>query len=115
MKSLLAVLSAFCLVIPAAAQSPASDWDLLRQIVLVPGISGQEDGVMDWIQARLQEEGSAISHSASLVAFEKGYWSMEPESTAAKVALTLRVRTGEHWGPANQRLSGSCLPSSRGA
>lgn len=53
MKTLLAVFSAFCLALPAAAQSPASDWDLLRQIVLVPGISGQEDAVMDWIQARL--------------------------------------------------------------
>jgi putative aminopeptidase FrvX len=37
------------------AQTPAlkSDWDLLRQIVLVPGISSQEVKVMDWIQSQL--------------------------------------------------------------
>jgi len=37
----------------ASAQAPATDWDLLRQIVMVPGISSQEKPVMDWIQARL--------------------------------------------------------------
>lgn len=37
----------------APAQNPFSDWDLLRQIVLVPGISSQEVKVMDWIQAAL--------------------------------------------------------------
>jgi putative aminopeptidase FrvX len=36
-----------------SAQAPATDWDLLRQIVMVPGISSQEKPVMDWIQARL--------------------------------------------------------------
>ncbi|MCX6561887.1 MAG: M20/M25/M40 family metallo-hydrolase [Candidatus Aminicenantes bacterium] len=48
--------AAICLAVfagPASAQSPVSDWDLLRQIVLVPGLSGQETAVMDWIQARL--------------------------------------------------------------
>jgi putative aminopeptidase FrvX len=37
----------------AGAQTPPSDWDLLRAIVMIPGISSQEAKVMDWIQARL--------------------------------------------------------------
>lgn len=37
----------------ALAQTAASDWDLLRAIVMIPGISSQEGKVMDWIQARL--------------------------------------------------------------
>ncbi len=41
------------LALPAAAQNPVSDWDLLRQIIMVPGVSGQEAAVMDWIAARL--------------------------------------------------------------
>jgi putative aminopeptidase len=37
--------------VPAAAQSKA--WDLLREIVLVPGVSGHEGPVSDFIQKRL--------------------------------------------------------------
>jgi len=37
----------------APAQNPFSDWDLFRQIVMIPGISGQEAKVMDFIQAAL--------------------------------------------------------------
>jgi len=37
----------------AYAQNPFSDWDLFRQIVMIPGISGQEAKVMDFIQAAL--------------------------------------------------------------
>jgi len=37
----------------AGAQTTPSDWDLLRKIVMVPGISSQEKPVMDWIQANL--------------------------------------------------------------
>jgi putative aminopeptidase FrvX len=44
---LLLILSAA----PAAAQSKA--WDILREIVLVPGVSGREGPVSDLIQARL--------------------------------------------------------------
>jgi putative aminopeptidase FrvX len=36
---------------PAAAQSKA--WDILREIVLVPGVSGHEGPVADFIQSRL--------------------------------------------------------------
>jgi putative aminopeptidase FrvX len=36
---------------PAAAQSKA--WDILREIVLVPGVSGHESQVADFIQGRL--------------------------------------------------------------
>jgi putative aminopeptidase FrvX len=35
------------------AQTPDSGWDILRRIVLVPGISGQENKVIDWIESRL--------------------------------------------------------------
>jgi putative aminopeptidase FrvX len=31
------------------SQTGSSDWDLLRKIVMIPGISGQEVKVMDWI------------------------------------------------------------------
>jgi putative aminopeptidase FrvX len=37
----------------AFAQYPFSDWDLFRQIVMIPGISSQETKVMDFIQAAL--------------------------------------------------------------
>ncbi len=40
-------------VAAAPAQNPFSDWDLFRQIVMIPGISGQEAKVMDFIQAAL--------------------------------------------------------------
>jgi hypothetical protein len=37
----------------ALAQNPFSEWDLFRQLVMIPGISGQETKVMDFIQADL--------------------------------------------------------------
>ncbi len=37
----------------AFAQNPFSEWDLFRQLVMIPGISGQESKVMDFIQAAL--------------------------------------------------------------
>jgi len=55
-----AVLSAFVLCVlvgtqPAQAPSEGSisAWDLLRKIIMIPGISGQEGKVMDFIQASL--------------------------------------------------------------
>ena len=39
--------------IPALAQNPFSEWDLLRKIVMIPGISSQEARVMDFIQGAL--------------------------------------------------------------
>jgi putative aminopeptidase FrvX len=47
---LLAALSAAS--VPLAAQTP-SDWDLLRTLVMIPGISSQEVKVMDWIASML--------------------------------------------------------------
>ena len=37
----------------ALAQNPFSEWDLFRRLVMIPGISGQETKVMDFIQADL--------------------------------------------------------------
>jgi putative aminopeptidase FrvX len=45
------VLAALVSSVPAAAQSKA--WDILREIVLVPGVSGHEGPVADYIQSRL--------------------------------------------------------------
>jgi putative aminopeptidase FrvX len=45
------LLLALALAVPAAAQSKA--WDILREIVLVPGVSGHEGPVADFIQSRL--------------------------------------------------------------
>jgi len=38
---------------PAPAAEPASAWELLRQIVMIPGISGQEGKVIDFIRHHL--------------------------------------------------------------
>jgi putative aminopeptidase FrvX len=38
---------------PALAQNPASEGNLLRELLFVPGLSGQEGAVVDFIQARL--------------------------------------------------------------
>ena len=40
-------------VVPVLAQNPFSEWDLLRKIVMIPGLSSQEGRVMDFIQAAL--------------------------------------------------------------
>jgi putative aminopeptidase FrvX len=47
----IAVLALLVSASPAAAQSKA--WDILREIVLVPGVSGHEGPVSDFIQKRL--------------------------------------------------------------
>ena len=56
---------------PAAAQA-SSDWDLLRQVVLVPGISGREAEVMDWIQARLPKGVEAKRDAKNNLYFTAG-------------------------------------------
>ena len=56
---------------PAAAQA-SSDWDLLRQVVLVPGISGLEAEVMDWIQARLPKGVEAKRDAKNNLYFTAG-------------------------------------------
>ena len=58
MRKLLLSLLAFAIVLNFAASSPqngqpASGWDLLRKIVLIPGLSSQEGKVMDFIQSTL--------------------------------------------------------------
>jgi putative aminopeptidase FrvX len=45
---LLAALAA-----PGHAQDATSEWNLLRQIIMIPGLSGQEGRVADFIQSRL--------------------------------------------------------------
>jgi putative aminopeptidase FrvX len=39
----------------AQAPDPASPWNLLRRIVMIPGVSGQEGKVVDFIQASLPQ------------------------------------------------------------
>lgn len=58
MRKLLLSSLAFAIVLNFAASSPqngqpASGWDLLRKIVLIPGLSSQEGKVMDFIQSTL--------------------------------------------------------------
>ena len=50
--SLLLLAALAAVSVPLAAQTP-SDWDLLRTIVMIPGISSQEVKVMDWIASML--------------------------------------------------------------
>jgi putative aminopeptidase FrvX len=38
---------------PVSAQDRTSDWNLLRELLVIPGLSGQEGRVMDFIQSRL--------------------------------------------------------------
>jgi len=58
----LSIIAAAAMVVaagsgPLSAQSPGDlAWDLLHEILLVPGISSQEKPVMDWIQARLPKD-----------------------------------------------------------
>jgi putative aminopeptidase len=49
----LAVLFILAGSLYASAQKTPSDWDLLRTIVMIPGISSQETKVMDWIASML--------------------------------------------------------------
>jgi putative aminopeptidase FrvX len=50
-RLLTVVLAGLAVASPAAAQSKA--WDLLREMVLVPGVSGHEGPVADFVQSRL--------------------------------------------------------------
>jgi len=58
-RKILGAVLAAVLIVPLGGQNaPAfkadnAAWSLLRQIVLVPGVSGQEAPVMDWIFSRL--------------------------------------------------------------
>jgi putative aminopeptidase FrvX len=54
------------------AQSRTSDWDLLREIVMIPGISSQEAKVMDWLQERLPKGVSAQRDAKNNVWFTTG-------------------------------------------
>ncbi len=58
MRKLLLLSVLFAIVLNFGASSPqngqpASGWDLLRKIVLIPGLSSQEGKVMDFIQSSL--------------------------------------------------------------
>jgi putative aminopeptidase FrvX len=66
---LLAALSAVSL--PLAAQTP-SDWELLRTIVMIPGISSQEVKVMDWIASMLPKGVKVERDSKNDVWFTAG-------------------------------------------
>jgi putative aminopeptidase FrvX len=47
------ITAVLALAATAAAQEKSTAWDILRQIVLVPGVSGQEKQVADFIQKAL--------------------------------------------------------------
>ena len=54
------------------AASPASSWDLLRKIVLVPGLSSQEGKVSDFVQAALPSSLKVQRDAKSNVWFTVG-------------------------------------------
>ena len=53
MKKRLLAIALLLFVAAAPAAAPSKAWDILREIVLVPGVSGHEGPVSDFIQARL--------------------------------------------------------------
>jgi putative aminopeptidase FrvX len=66
------LILAFVVAAGAAAAQTPSDWDLLRTIVLIPGISSQEVKVMDWIQSQLPKGVKAERDSKNDVWFTVG-------------------------------------------
>jgi len=67
---------ALALSVPAGSQTApqggASSWDILRKIILVPGLSGQEGKVTDFIQAMLPASLKAQRDTRSNVWFTVG-------------------------------------------
>jgi putative aminopeptidase FrvX len=72
MKRRLVALAVILLASAAAAAAQSKAWDILREIVLVPGVSGHEGPVADFIQARLPARVKAERDAMHNVRFTVG-------------------------------------------
>jgi len=97
-------------VLIAGAQTPPSDWDLLRKIVLIPGISSQEGKVMDWIQANLPKGVKAERDAKNDVWFTVGQGNPHLLFVAHADELGMTVETITAAGTVRLKGRGGFLP-----